>query len=142
MAPTWRAHMPAQFTTFSQAMAPSGVSTRVIRPPACSKPTTLTPSITRAPAILAPRASDWVMSAGFAWPSVGRKDAPTRSPTAISGHSFLTSAGESRCISIPKLPAVVASRLNSVQRSALQARRRQPVIFQPVSSPVSLCRRL
>ena len=38
---------------------------------------------------------------------------------------------------MPKLWAVVASRLYSVQRSLLVARRRQPVIFQPVSSPVS-----
>ena len=38
---------------------------------------------------------------------------------------------------MPKLRAVVASRLNSVMRSALVARRRQPVIFQPVASPVS-----
>ena len=41
-----------------------------------------------------------------------------------------------------KLRAVVASRLNSVQRSGVVARRRQPVIFQPVSRPVSAVRPL
>ena len=55
---------------------------------------------------------------------------------------LLRLVGESRCMSMPKLCAVVARRLYSVQRSSLQASRRQPVIFQPVSSPVSLSRRL
>ena len=49
----------------------------------------------------------------------------------------LTSAGDSNCMSMPKLFAVVASLLYSVQRSALVASRRQPVIFQPVARPVS-----
>ena len=77
------------------------------------------------------------MSEGLACPSLGRKLAPTRSLTSISGHIFLTSAGEIRCISRPKLWAVVASRLYSVQRASLVARRKQPVIFQPVAKPVS-----
>ncbi len=85
----------------------------------------------------APLASDWVTSQGLAWPSVGSHEAPTRSETSISGHVAFTSAGEIRCISMPKLFAVVASRLNSVQRSWLVASLRQPVIFQPVASPVS-----
>ncbi len=74
---------------------------------------------------------------GLACPSVGSQDAPTRSETSISGHIFLTSSGEMSCISMPKLFAVVASRRNSVQRSWLVASLRQPVIFQPVASPVS-----
>ena len=40
-------------------------------------------------------------------------------------------------MSRPKLCAVVAWRLNSVQRSSLLASRRQPVCRQPVASPVS-----
>ena len=85
----------------------------------------------------APLASDWAMSEGEAWPSVGSHEAPTRSETSISGHMRLTSAGEISSISMPKLWAVVARRLYSVQRSALVASLRQPVIFQPVASPVS-----
>ncbi len=82
-------------------------------------------------------ASDCVMSDGLACPSVGSQLAPIRSPVSISGHIRFTSTGEISSISIPKLRAVVASRRYSVQRSGVVASRRQPVIFQPVSSPVS-----
>ena len=142
IAPTCRAHCPAQLTTASQAISPPVVFTLVIRRPAIPKPVTRTPSKMRAPCIRAPLASDWVMSEGEACPSVGSQLAPTRSETSISGHIRLTSSGETRCISIPKLRAVVASRLYSVQRSAFVASLRQPVIFQPVSSPVSAARPL
>ncbi len=85
----------------------------------------------------APFASDCVMSDGLACPSVGSQLAPTRSDVSISGHIAFTSSGESRCISMPKLRAVVASLRYSVQRSSFVASRRQPVIFQPVASSVS-----
>ena len=77
---------------------------------------TVTFSSILAPCIRAPLASDWVMSEGFAWPSVGRKAAPTRSEVSISGHSAAASFGVSKFISRPKLCAVVAWRLISVQR--------------------------
>ena len=108
-----------------------------MRPSFISKPVTRTPSTIFAPCMRAPLASDCVMSEGLACPSVGSHDAPTRSDTSISGHIFFTSAGETSCMSMPKLLAVVASRRYSVQRSSLVASRRQPVIFQPVASPVS-----
>ena len=123
-------------------MSPLSVFTAVMRPSFISKPVTRTPSKSLAPCMRAPLASDCVMSEGLAWPSVGSHEAPTRSPTSISGHIALTSAGEIRCMSMPKLFAVVASRRNSVQRSWLVASRRQPVIFQPVASPVSASSRL
>jgi hypothetical protein len=137
MAPIWRAHWPPQLTTLSHSTTPCVVWTAVMRPSSVSKPVTRTPSTILAPCMRAPLASDWAMSEGLAWPSVGSQLAPTRSDTSISGHMRLTSSGETRCISMPKLCAVVASRRNSVQRSWLVASRRQPVIFQPVSSPVS-----
>ena len=137
IAPTCRAHCPAQFTTLSQVISPALVRTEVMRPPTIPKPSTRTPSWIFAPCMRAPLASDWVISEGLACPSVGSQLAPTRSLTSKSGHIRLTSAGEIRCISIPKLRAVVARRRYSVHRSGLVARRRQPVIFQPVSSPVS-----
>ncbi len=86
----------------------------------------------------APLASAWAMSEGPACPSLGMKVAPTRSSTSSSGHNAFASAGESRCMSRPKLWAVVAWRLNSVQRSSLQASRRHPVSRQPVARPVSV----
>jgi len=82
------------------------------------------------------------ISEGLACPSVGSHEAPIRSLVSISGHMRLTSSGPIRSISMPKLFAVVASRLNSVQRSGVVANRRQPVIFQPVSRPVSAARPL
>ena len=100
-------------------------------------PVTSVSSQIAAPAMRAPLARDWVMSDGLAWPSVGRKAAPTRSSTRISGHRSCASLGDSRCISSPKLRAVVAWRLSSVQRASVQARRRPPFIFQPVARPVS-----
>ena len=142
IAPIWRAHCPPQLTTFSHVTAPSVVWTVVMRPPSMSKPVTRTPSTILAPCMRAPFASDCVMSDGLACPSVGSQLAPTRSDTSISGHMRFTSCGETRCISMPKLWAVVARRLNSVQRSSLVASLRQPVIFQPVSSPVSASSRL
>ena len=89
------------------------------------------------PALRAPLASDMAMSDGEAWPSVGRKAAPTTSSTCISGHRSCASFGVRRCISRPKDVAVVACRLTSVQRSGLQASRKPPLRFQPVARPVS-----
>ncbi len=77
------------------------------------------------------------MSEGEAWPSVGRNAAPTTSSMVISGQSSCASLGVRSCISSPNERAVVAWRFTSVQRSALQASRSPPFIFQPVSSPVS-----
>ena len=142
MAPTCRAHWPAQFTTLPQAISPLSVFTPVMRPSFMAKPVTRTSSNSLAPFMRAPLASDCVMSEGLACPSVGSHDAPTRSLVSISGHIALTSAGEISCMSMPKLFAVVASLRNSVQRSWLVASRRQPVIFQPVASPVSASSRL
>ena len=91
----------------------------------------------RTPRWRAPFASASARSAGFTWPSVGRKAAPTTSLTSITGHNSRASPGESRCMSRPKLCAVVACLRISVSRSALQARRSPPFIFQPVAWPVS-----
>jgi hypothetical protein len=77
------------------------------------------------------------MSEGLACPSAGRNAAPTTSVTSINGQSAWASWGVSNSISRPKLRAVVAWRLTSVQRSWLQARRRPPFFFQPVAWPVS-----
>ena len=117
MAPICRAHCPPQFTTVSHSTTPSVVSTWVMRRPFMRKPVTRTPSTILAPCIRAPLASDWVMSAGLACPSVGSHEAPTRSEVSISGHIRFTSSGEISSISMPKLLAVVARRRNSVQRS-------------------------
>ena len=57
---------------------------------------------------------------------------------SISGHIFATLAGDPKCIFIPDDPAVVANRKYSVRRSGVVASRRQTVIFQPISSPVSV----
>ena len=59
----------------------------------------------------------------------------------MSGQRSFASAAESRCISSPKLRAVVAWRLISIRRSRLQARRRPPFRFQPDACPVSASRR-
>ena len=142
IAPTCRAHWPAQLTTVSQRTVPAVVLTATMRRPSISKPVTRAPSWKTTPALRAPRASDCVMSAGEACPSVGSHEAPIRSPTSSSGHSRFTSAGEISSISMPKLRAVVARRRNSVQRSSVVASLRQPVIFQPVARPVSASRRL
>ena len=45
------------------------------------------------PAERAPLASAWAMSEGEAWPSVGRKAAPTTSSTCISGQRSCASLG-------------------------------------------------
>ena len=143
IAPTCRAHWPAQFTTFSQSdLALRWSRTATIRSPSIRKPVTRTPSTSVAPCIRAPLASERAMSDGLACPSVGSQLAPMRSEVSMSGHIRFTSSGGIRCISIPKLRAVVARRRNSVQRSGVVASRRQPVIFQPVSSPVSSASRL
>ncbi len=55
----------------------------------------------------------------------------------MSGHSSRASEGVSRCISRPKLWAVVAWRSSSIMRSRVHASRSPPFIFQPVASPVS-----
>ncbi len=108
MAPIWRDHMPAESTTFSQAMVPASVTTPATRPFSMTKPMQPTPSKSLAPCMRAPFASDWVMSDGLAWPSEGMKVAPTRSSTSISGQIACASAGVRRCMSRPKLWAVVA----------------------------------
>ena len=100
-------------------------------------PVTVQSSMIRTPCMRAPLASDWVMSEGLTWPSVGRKAAPTRSEMSINGHNSRASRGVSNCISRPNERAVVACRLSSIQRAGLQARRRPPFIFQPVARPVS-----
>ena len=81
IAPTCRAHWPAQFTTLSQAISPLSVLTPVMRPSFIAKPVTRTSSNSFAPCMRAPLASDCVMSEGLAWPSVGSQEAPTRSLT-------------------------------------------------------------
>ncbi len=118
-------------------MRPRSVRTAATRPFLTSMPVTLVSSQTVTPRPRAPLASAWVMSEGLACPSVGRKAAPTTSCTSMIGHSFFASVADSSSISSPKLRAVVAWRLTSVQRSCVQARRRPPFIFQPVAWPVS-----
>ncbi len=137
-APTFLAHCPAQLTTFSQRISPAVVLAPTTRPLTMSKPVTATPSNIRAPCMRAPRASDCVRSDGLAWPSDGTNVAPIRSPASRIGQRDLTSCGPNRCMSRPKLRAVVACRLNSINRSAERASRRQPDDFQPVAKPVSV----
>ena len=100
-------------------------------------PVTVTPSAMVTPPARAPLASDMVISDGEAWPSVGKKAAPTTSSICMSGHRSWASFGLRRCISSPKEVAVVAWRFTSVQRSSLQASRKPPFRFQPVARPVS-----
>lgn len=121
---------------------PSGatVTTALITPASTSMRSTSVSSQMVAPCMRAPRARAIVMSLGLACPSVGRNAAPTTSSISISGHRCCASLGVSRCISSPKLLAVVACRFTSVQRSSLHARRRPPFIFQPVACPVSASR--
>ena len=109
--------MPQQHTTFSQAIVPWSVSTPVTRPSLTTNPVTTVCRCIRAPCIRAPLASDWVMSDGLACPSLGMNEPPARSEVSIGGHMRLISSGESKCISRPKLCAVVAWRLNSIMRS-------------------------
>ena len=134
--PNSRAHWPVQLTSTSQSITPEVVSTPLTRPFSERTAVTVTPSTMAAPASRAPLASAWVISEGLAWPSVGRKAAPITSLTSIIGHRSLASPGVSRCISRPKLRAVVAWRCISVSRSSVQASRSPPFIFQPVASPV------
>ena len=117
MRPISRDHCPAQITSLSQATRPWSVTTACTRPPSTSMPVTVTPSTMVTPAARAPLASDMVMSEGEAWPSVGKKAAPTTSSTCISGQRSWASFGVRRCISSPKEVAVVAWRFTSVQRS-------------------------
>ena len=133
-------HWPAQMTIVSQATMPRSVTTPAARPSFSASPVTATSSTMRTPPCRAPLASDSVMSEGLAWPSVGRYAAPTTSEMSISGHSFSASVGVMRCMSRPKERAVVAWRLISIMRCALQASRRPPFIFQPVAWPVSASR--
>ena len=94
-------------------------------------------STMRTPPMRAPLASACVTSDGLAWPSLGRKTAPTRSAASIGGQSFCASAGDRTSTASPKLCAVVAWRSSSVMRSLLQASRSPPLRFQPVAWPVS-----
>ncbi len=68
-SPSWRAHIPAQLTTYSASMSPYGVVTPVTTPLAFVTPVTGTPSMTVAPLSRAPFASAIVTSTGFARPS-------------------------------------------------------------------------
>ncbi len=70
-SPSSPAHIPAQLTTYSASMSPRVVRTPVTAPSRWQKPVTGTPSMTRAPRIRAPRASDIVTSTGFTRPSAG-----------------------------------------------------------------------
>ena len=136
--PRVRDHWPAQHTTFSQAIRPRSVTTAATRPSSPrSIADTAVSSTIRTPPWRAPRASAWVMSLGLAWPSVGRNAAPTTSSTRISGHRSRASAGLNRCISSPNERAVVACRLTSIQRSALQARP-EPAIALPAGGKPGL----
>ena len=132
-----RVHCPQHSTSFSHATSPWAVRMPASRPFSTTIPVTGQSSTIIAPCIRAPLARACAMSDGLACPSVGRKAAPTTSPISISGHRSCASCGVRSCMSSPKLCAVVAWRLTSVQRSALQASLSPPFIFQPVASPVS-----
>jgi hypothetical protein len=69
VAPSWRAHIPAQFTTYSASISPYAVRTPVTTPRRATNPVTGTPSMIVTPCMRAPLASDIVTSTGFAWPS-------------------------------------------------------------------------
>ena len=85
VAASSRVHMPADSTTISAAMVPSGVSTPVTRSPLWAMAVTGTPSRISTPPALAPMASARVTSIGLAWPSDGMKMPPTTSSTVTSG---------------------------------------------------------
>ncbi len=68
-APSWRAHIPAQLTTYSASMSPWFVRTPVTAPLSVRTSVTGTPSMIVAPASRAPLASDIVTSTGLARPS-------------------------------------------------------------------------
>ncbi len=68
-APSCRAHIPAQLTTYSASMSPIGVRTPVTTPRFWRIPVAGTPSRIVAPCIRAPFASAIVASTGFARPS-------------------------------------------------------------------------
>ncbi len=93
--------MPPQFTTVSQAIAPSLVSTPVTAPSRVRTRLTVTFSSTRAPPARAPAASAWVTSAGITRPSSGTTMAPARSSTGHSGHRRCPSPGLTMCASMP-----------------------------------------
>ena len=128
-----RVHWPAHTTTFSHSMRPRSVTTALTTPSTTSICSTSVFSQIVTPAMRAPFARAMVMSLGLACPSVGKNAAPTTSSTSINGHRSCASLADSRCISRPKLVAVVACRLTSVHRSSLHARRKPPFIFQPVA---------
>jgi len=136
--PTRRAHCPAQLTTMSAAIVPSAVTTPAARPRAVTMPVTGQSSTMRTPPWRAPLASAWAMSAGFGLP-VGRQEGGADQVGHVHDRPqpLGLGRGQHRCISRPKLCAVVACRRISVSRSALQASRRPPFRFQPVAWPVS-----
>ena len=70
VAPSWRAHMPAQLTTYSASMSPNGVRTPVTAPRFVEEAGDgRRPSRIVAPCMRAPFASAIVTSTGFARPS-------------------------------------------------------------------------
>ena len=68
-SPSWRAHMPAQLTTYSHAIVPAVVVTPVTARFFVVTPVAATPSTSVAPACRAPLASAMVTSTGSARPS-------------------------------------------------------------------------
>ena len=68
-APSWRAHIPAQLTTYCASMSPAAVRTPVTAPRDCRNPVTGTPWRIVTPSWRAPLASDIVTSTGLARPS-------------------------------------------------------------------------
>ena len=85
VAASSRVHMPAESTTVSAAIGPSGVSTPVTRSPSWAMAVTGVFSRTSTPPSRAPLASARLTSMGLVWPSEGMKMPPTTSSTAISG---------------------------------------------------------
>ncbi len=68
-SPSWRAHMPAQLTTYSASIVPAEVVTPVTAPRCFVTPVTVTPSMIRAPCARAPLASAIVTPTGSTRPS-------------------------------------------------------------------------
>jgi hypothetical protein len=68
-APSWRAHMPAAFTTYSHSIVPWSVTTPATRPCRTITSVTVTPWAIVTPCWRAPFAIDIVTSTGFTRPS-------------------------------------------------------------------------
>src|SRR5262249_10806079 len=69
--PTSRAHWPAQLTTISLSIGPSGVTTPATWPCSALMAVTGQSSTMETPAVRAPLASAWAISAGGGWGRVG-----------------------------------------------------------------------